>query len=580
MNPFLHRLDRSCRGFVFAVAAALCVIGTASAQSTDADPPGRVARIAATYGQVWLYSPDSGEWIGAARNRPVTTGDRVATDAGGRVELDLGSTTLRLDSGSELEVLRLDDAQVALQLHNGSAAVRIRDARAVGEFEMTTEEGRFRVQAAGRYRFDRADQASQLTVYAGQAVFEGPGNALTLYSGQRGEFWLEANGAAQYSITEPVRDAFASWNSERDRNQGRIASATRYVSPEMTGAQDLDRYGRWEQNPDYGPIWFPRGVASGWAPYSSGHWAWVRPWGWTWVDDAPWGFAPFHYGRWVYYRDSWCWAPGTFVARPVYAPALVAWVGGPLVNISISIGGGPAVGWFPLAPREVYVPGYRASPRYVREINVTNVTNITTITNVINNPPRDYSNRKYPHAVTVVPTSVMTNREPVGPSAARLRDLPPVRALVNEPARAMAVLTAPVASPPPAQRGVDARPFNSPEGAPGARGAPGRVVHPPLNAIEDAQHGPAERPPGGRPPQSAAGEAPHGPAGAAVVPGERGRIDRRGGAAVPPSPATMPIPVSTGTSRASFMRSVRGRKGTGEASARGSVCGAGAQHRV
>src|SRR5437867_1713415 len=84
----------------------------------------------------------------------------------------------------------------------------------------------------------------------------------------------------------------------------------------------------------------------------------ANPWGWTWVDDAPWGFAPFHYGRWVWYRSRWCWAPGSYVARPVYAPALVAWVGGPSVNVSVSIGrSSPPVGWFPLGPREVYVPG-------------------------------------------------------------------------------------------------------------------------------------------------------------------------------------------------------------------------------
>ena len=132
----------------------------------------------------------------------------------------------------------------------------------------------------------------------------------------------------------------------------------------MTGAEDLDRYGQWEQTPEYGAaLDAARRSRVGWAPYSTGHWAWVRPWGWTWVDDAPWGFAPFHYGRWVYHRNRWCWAPGTYVARPVYAPALVAWIGGPRVSVSISVGGGgPPVGWFPLAPREVYVPAYRAQP--------------------------------------------------------------------------------------------------------------------------------------------------------------------------------------------------------------------------
>jgi hypothetical protein len=151
----------------------------------------------------------------------------------------------------------------------------------------------------------------------------------------------------------------------------------------------------------------------------------VRPWGWTWVDDAPWGFAPFHYGRWVYHRNAWCWAPGTYVARPVYAPALVAWIGGPRAGVSISVGGAAPVGWFPLAPREVYVPSYRASPRYVQQVNVTHVTNVTNITTIVNNrngeaDRRDFANRKYAHAVTFVPADVMTRRQPVAPAGSAL----------------------------------------------------------------------------------------------------------------------------------------------------------------
>jgi len=509
---------------VLAACFALVVAGPAMAQTPEADPPGRVARIAETFGQVWLYSPDIGEWIAVVRNRPVTTGDRIATDADARVELDLGTTTLRLDAGTELEVQRLDDARVALFLHGGSVALRVRDAQAADEFELSTEEGLLTVLTPGRYRFDRFDRSTHLTVQAGQARFEGPGSALVVDAGQRGQFWLEANGAAQYSVTDPVRDAFAGWVSERERNEDRVASA-RFVSPEMPGARDLDRYGRWEQNPEYGAIWFPRVVASDWAPYRTGHWAWIRPWGWTWVDDAPWGFAPFHYGRWLYYRNAWCWAPGTYVRRPVYAPALVAWVGGPGANLSLSIGGGPAVGWFPLAPREVYVPAYRVSPRYVRDVNYSHVRNIPNVNVFIGNPggaQRDYANRKYPHAVTVVPANVLSNREPVAPSAARTRDLPAVRAIVNEPGRIVAVQTPPVrVAPTPSPRGVEARPFRPPGdaerqgrfGRPGAgaddvRRGPGFQAQPVPPAVAESRRG------GAPAPQATAPTAPTVPTGA------------------------------------------------------------------
>ena len=444
------------RLIVVALGALLCLGAAlqARAQAADADPPARVARLSDVSGQVWLFAPETNEWLAVDRNRPLTTGDRIATDNGARAEITLGSTILRLDSATELEIVQLDDSRYLVHLHSGSVAARLRNAQSVAEFALETDEGTFRAQTIGRYRFDRFEQASDLTVNNGQAVFEGRNSALPLTTGQHAQFWLDAGGAPQYNMVEPAHDAFAAWNDDRDRAVVRPV-AVRYVSPEMTGAEDLDRYGAWEQTPEYGPIWTPRNVAVGWAPYSTGHWAWVRPWGWTWVDEAPWGFAPFHYGRWVYLQNVWGWAPGTYVARPVYAPALVAWMGGPRLSVSISIGGGggPPVGWFPLAPREVYVPSYSSSPRYVREINITNVTNVTNITTIVNNTNgaadrRDFANRKFPNAVTVVPASVLTSRQAVGPAAAQFRGNPQIRALVADARPGPVLIAAPVAAPP------------------------------------------------------------------------------------------------------------------------------------
>jgi hypothetical protein len=522
-------------------AAGLAIAGSAAAQSQAADPPGRVARLSDLNGQVWLYSPDTGEWVAATRNRPLTTGDRLATDPGARAELQVGSTTLRLDSGTELEILDLDDERMSLQLHNGSVAARVRDLGGAGQFDLTTEQGRFVVQRAGSYRFDRTEKSSDATVYNGLARYEGPNSALSINAGQHAAFWIDNAGVAQYSETAPVNDAFSAWNGERDRRVGSSVAA-RYVSPEMTGAEELDRYGRWEQTPDYGALWVPTAVAVDWAPYRHGHWAWVRPWGWTWVDDAPWGFAPFHYGRWVYFRNSWCWTPGVRVLRPVYAPALVAWVGGPSVNVSISIGNAPTVGWFPLAPREVYVPSYQVTPRYVQNINITHVTNVVQITNVINNPqaPRQFENRRFPQAITVVPAGVLTDRRPVAPAAAQLRQTPAVRELANQPARTTALLAPPVAPPAAAPRNPDPRAVRPPPGAPaGERPA---FARPGFNPREregaERQPGvrPADRPeaPGARPaaPAAPVTAAPTAPATAAPT-----------APANPAAPTMRPLPV-------------------------------------
>lgn len=448
------------------LCAALTFVGCVQAQPTDVDPPGRVARLAEVNGQVWLYSPDAGEWVAARRNLPLTSGDRVATEPGARVELQIGSSTVRVDSASELEIVHLDDERVALDLHDGSAFARVRDPTGAGRFELTTDAGRFIVQRTGTYRIDRNNGRSDLTVYSGQARYEGPNSGLQVDAAQRAEFWIDANGVAQYSMSAPVNDAFAGWNNDRDRRFAG-AVAERYVSPEMTGAAELDVYGRWEQTPDYGSVWIPTTVAVDWAPYSQGHWAWVRPWGWTWIDDAPWGFAPFHYGRWVFLRSHWCWTPGVRVSRPVYAPALVAWVGGPRGNGSVAVGGGPAVGWFPLAPREVYVPSYRVSSRYARNLNITTVTNVTVINEVLTNPlsPREFQNRRSPGAVTVVPSNVMVDRRPVGPAAAQLRLAPWVREVATQPGRTAALLAPPVATPMQLARGRDPRAVLPPPGS-------------------------------------------------------------------------------------------------------------------
>ena len=338
----------------------------AHAASTIDELPGRVGRLSVVEGAVWRFSPDENQWVGAERNRPLTTGDRLSTDASGRAEWRVGSTIVRLDSGTEIALRRLDDARVQLELQRGSVVVRLRDNDRASEFELVTAEGSFRTGRAGQYRFDRQGDHSQATVFSGQVQFTGRSQALTIDSGQRAEFFVGTSGRVQYAIVDPVADAFSAWNDQRDRADRSVLQS--YVSPEMTGAEELDRYGRWSQDAEYGPLWFPQDVGPGWAPYTMGRWLWVEPWGWTWVDAAPWGFAPFHYGRWVQRGSRWGWAPGRYEHRPVYAPALVGWVGGPPphrpgVDINISIGRGGPRNWYPLGPRDHHERWRREDPR-------------------------------------------------------------------------------------------------------------------------------------------------------------------------------------------------------------------------
>lgn len=417
-----------------------------------ADPPGRIGRIAwlsdSASGAVSLYNPDTGESYSAPLNHPLTSGDVLTTGPNSQAEIQIGSMTVRLDSDTTLDFSRIDDEQVRLYLSEGRVIAKLPSRDVVREFELSTLNGRFNANDAGIYRFDADANSSSATAYYGSLHFESNDNTLEIRAGQSAQFWQTGQSGDQtrYRLSTAINDNFTQWSAARDRRPVSTAYS-RYVSPEMTGAEDLDAYGSWSQNTEYGAIWYPRAVAPDWAPYRNGHWAWVAPWGWSWVAYEPWGFAPFHYGRWVHHRGAWGWVPGVRVARPAYSPAMVAWIGSPGIGISIAIGTTPTVGWFPLAPHEVYVPAYRSSPKYVRHINVTHVTHINNVTEIVNRPQHvvqktRYAHREQPRAVTFVPADVVTHRRPVQSAALSPRDH---RALRKQPLQAAAPIPTPAA---------------------------------------------------------------------------------------------------------------------------------------
>ncbi len=352
----------------------LCLGLWALAGLAQTDPPGRVGRLADARGAVSWWDQETGRWAEAERNQPLTGGDRVSTAAGGSAELRVGSTVLRLGASTELEVLRLDDERLAFQLHSGSVALRVRSREIADEIELVTAEVQLAPLSAGHFRLDRTDDTTQASSWRGDLRINDPAG-FVVTTGQRVSLFRERRTQAlRFQMGVPVNDRYAEAVQREgqrvDQEDERSVSA-RYVSPEMTGVEELDRNGRWEQHPEYGAVWLPLTVTAGWAPYSDGRWTWVQPWGWTWVDNARWGFAPFHYGRWAYWRNAWCWVPGAYVARPVYAPALVAWAGGRPgngVRIGVRITG-PSIGWLPLAPRDVYVPHHRVTPGYRERVN-------------------------------------------------------------------------------------------------------------------------------------------------------------------------------------------------------------------
>ncbi|PKO36215.1 MAG: hypothetical protein CVU33_19535 [Betaproteobacteria bacterium HGW-Betaproteobacteria-6] len=383
------------------LALTMAVALPALAQS---DPPARVGRLAYFENQVDFRVDRSDQGGPATLNWPISSGAVLETGQRGRAEVWIGSTAYRLADDSRVEFAVVDDQRVDVRVSGGSLVVSILDRDQVDDVVIATPDGDVRFLRPGRYRVDVLAERSELTVQAGRAVFDDGQRATPVAAGQKISLW--SDGRAQLDA-DRGNDAFDRWVANRE-NVTLARQSRRYVSPNMTGYQDLDAYGDWRTVPDYGSVWYPRAVADDWAPYRYGRWAWVAPWGWTWIDLAPWGFAPFHYGRWAIIHGRWGWVPGRLVARPVYAPALVAWIGNPGWSISFSFGAAPAVGWFPLAPREVYVPGHRHSTDYVRRINVAYVRDVKVIDRAVRDGRQaPFANRALPRAVTVVPANVL-----------------------------------------------------------------------------------------------------------------------------------------------------------------------------
>jgi hypothetical protein len=396
-----------------------------------ADPPSVVGRLSLASGDVSFRPGSIDEWVPAIVNYPLTAGDDLWVDNGGRAEVHVGSTALRVGPDSSLSFLNLDDDIVQVSLTDGSLSVSVHRALEGSDIvEIDTPNAVYTLIRPGNYRVNvSSDYASNVVVRSGAVVVTTAGESFTVNAGQTGT--VSGADSVAYFVERVIRsDGWDSWCASREaREEGSVS--LRYVSREMIGVQDLDDAGTWVMVAGYGTVWTPSHVPSGWAPYRYGRWAWVSPWGWTWIDDAPWGFAPFHYGRWAYAGNRWVWVPGAVAARPVYAPALVVFIGGDGSSVE-------NVTWFPLAPREVYVPAYTVSVTYIRRINIDHVENTRDIERV-DARRVVYANQRVPQAVTMVPRPLFVASAPVARGAVQVTG----RNVEREPVLGMGVSIAP-----------------------------------------------------------------------------------------------------------------------------------------
>jgi hypothetical protein len=245
-----------------------------------------VARVNHAQGPVVFSPAGDNEWTDAALNRPLNRGDRLWTDRGSRAEIQVGSSAVRMDGKTHLEIRALDDQSAQLSVTQGTVYVRVRSLPEGEVFEIDTPNLAYRAAYPGDYRID-VDPAlgtTRVTIHSGTgAVYGENGEALPLGGGQQITF--RARSLAQVNAQEsPPQDAFDRWAAERNRLEDQSVSA-RFVPREVVGYQHLDAHGQWSHDTTQGIVWIPQGTPADWAPYRHGHWEWISPW-LDLIDDA------------------------------------------------------------------------------------------------------------------------------------------------------------------------------------------------------------------------------------------------------------------------------------------------------
>jgi len=381
--------------------------GSGRPDLSQPDPPERVGRIAGMSGTVSFHNAGDTQWSAATINYPVSSGNAFWTEPSSVARLEVSDSRIAMAGGTEFDVAKLDVAGLQGVAAQGEIYLHLRDLAPNEVWSIQTPRGEVRLSVEGRYGIvvGTTDQPTLITVIDGAAQLDGPGVSLQLAAGQTAT--ITGTDSFQSSVGPALRDAFLTATLEAERPPPAQAAAvpTQTVYA-MAGGSELASTGSWSQAPEYGQVWYPP-VSASWVPYREGHWAYVAPWGWTWIDDAPWGFAPFHYGRWIQIEGRWAWTPGEVAVheRPVYAPALVTFIGiGAGVALGAALASG-SIGWVPLGPREQFHPWYHASNSYIQQVNVSHVTNISnnlTINNCVNRG-----------AATSIPAAAMTGSRPV-----------------------------------------------------------------------------------------------------------------------------------------------------------------------
>jgi hypothetical protein len=313
------------------------------------------ARLSYVEGQVDMQRGVE-DWAPALLNTPLVAGDALYTGPDGRLELQIGPRTfVRAAGNTGLTLHAHGDGWVRIGVSDGLVSIDNRDSTEPVRVDALTPHAELGASEPGYYRIEVYAEETRFTADAGGRgiVSYVGGRALAL--GPQRTVIVGDRGAERQTASAPLDD-WDRWNASRTEHM--LASrSSEYLPDGAYGGEWLDEGGDWRVEASYGPVWYPRTVRYGWSPFSTGNWVRDRYYGWSWVDAQPWGWAPSHYGRWLFLNNRWGWCPRSPFAAPVYSPALVHFFDSPFA-------GHGSVRWRPLGFYDPFDPWYQHGGAY------------------------------------------------------------------------------------------------------------------------------------------------------------------------------------------------------------------------
>jgi FecR protein len=308
-------------GLLFAVSCVMVFsfVSLASAQTApeqdDHDSHARIVRISYVEGQVLL---DNGRgYESVTMNVPVTERNWLQTRSDGWAEIQMEDGSLvrlapdtviaftalgRSTSGGTLTTVDLDQGEAEFKVlkHDGN------------EFQITVKNKTIVLKSPGSFRVTSTnDDPMEVAVRKGEVSVHDPESGEDVAVKKNETFVLNPADPAQYALDQGTEaDELDQWSSQRDDSLRAYAANNRTQSPYQYGTSDLNYYGQYTDDPQYGNVWQPYGISMDWDPFSNGYWASSSAGG-IWVSSYPWGWMPYRYGRWVFINGrGWFWQPG------------------------------------------------------------------------------------------------------------------------------------------------------------------------------------------------------------------------------------------------------------------------------